>query len=82
MPGSPVLGLTALLNAAQLPPAAKGALCTAVEATGAVSIAELEMQDWCELPAWSELRAMERRRLLRLLPAAMPAAAAAVLSFD
>ena len=56
------------LDAAKLPPAAVEALSREVAETGAVHVQELSRDDWARLPAWANLREMERRRVLNLVP--------------
>ena len=49
--------------------AAADARAAEVVALGAVHVQELSREDWSGLEAWAQLREMERRRVLRLVPA-------------
>ena len=63
-----VTDLAALLKAAQLPCETASALTQQIVALGAIHVQELRQEDWASLPAWTSLREMERRRLLKLVP--------------
>ena len=62
-----VQGLQKLLAAAVLPEAVAGSLARDVAMTGAIHVRELTRQDWTLLPSWASLRAMEQRRIWRVL---------------
>ena len=62
-----VQGLQELLAAAVLPEAVAGSLARDVAMTGAIHVRELTRQDWTLLPSWASLRAMEQRRIWRVL---------------
>ena len=59
-----VAGLDELLRAAQLPPEAANMLAQDVLHAGAVHVQELSKHDWEDLPSWSILKPLERRRVL------------------
>ena len=44
------------------------ALSREVVALGAVNVRELTVADWSSLPSWSQLRPLEQRRILRMVP--------------
>ena len=44
------------------------ALLREVVALGAVNVRELTVADWSALPSWSQLRPLEQRRILRMVP--------------
>ena len=62
-----VAGLDELLRAAQLPPEAANMLAQDVLHAGAVHVQELSKHDWEDLPSWSILKPLERRRVLTRL---------------
>jgi hypothetical protein len=59
--------MSALAEAAKLPPARAFALETEILALGAVHEQELAAEDWQTLGAWVELGCFEQRRLLAQL---------------
>ena len=61
--------LAQLVSAAKLPRAAGDALVKDIEESGAVHAQELTRDDWQQLPSWSMLKPLERRRLLKFVPA-------------
>ena len=59
-----VRGLASLLEASKIPAQVSKLIVVDVEALGAVDVQELRSGDWTSLPSWSQLREMEKRRLL------------------
>ena len=59
-----VRGLASLLGASKIPAQVSKLIVVDVEALGAVDVQELRSGDWTSLPSWSQLREMEKRRLL------------------
>ena len=62
-----VQGMDALVQEAQVPREAAEALLAELVELGAVHVRELSAGEWASLAAWSLLRPLERRRLLRWL---------------
>lgn len=62
-----VQGMDALVQEAQVPREAAEALLAELVELGAVHVRELPAAEWVSLAAWSLLRPLERRRLLRWL---------------
>jgi len=67
--GGGVTDLAQFLSAAKLPPPAIDALTKDITESGAVHVQELTREDWQQLPSWSLLKPLQRRRLLQLVPA-------------
>ena len=61
-------GLSLLLERAHIPRRLRAPISAEVAALGAADVRELTEADWEELPSWSELKALERRRILQCVP--------------
>ena len=64
-----VLNLSLFLERVKLPRRVHSSITLDVVALGAIDVQELSQEDWAELPSWSLLKPMERRRLLAMVPA-------------
>ena len=64
---APIAGYKEMSEIARLPDVASRALLDDLVELGATDVKELTADDWQSLPSWSQLRMLEKRRVLQLL---------------
>ena len=64
---APIASYKEMSEIARLPDVASRALLDDLVELGATDVKELTADDWQSLPSWSQLRMLEKRRVLQLL---------------